>query len=138
MLVALHRWCDERRCRVTQRGRQAITGTVSVPVPECRVPADRVARAVGQVMAADIAVTEATHALQAGAREATAALLSATAYAGFARRHRDMLFLRGLPEDGTVPRSMIIGFGLSLRDVLRLVPGLDAARTPGTTTGVSA
>ncbi|WP_157117743.1 hypothetical protein [Nocardia vaccinii] len=137
MLVALHRGCDEHRCRATQRGRHAMTETASVPAPECRVPADRVARVVGRVMAADIAVTEATHALHTGERGAAAALLSATANAGFARRHRDMLFLQGLPEDGTVPMSMIIGFGLGLRDVLRLVPGLDAARCPGPTTGAS-
>lgn len=87
-LVEFHRCCDTRRRRVKERGQQAITSEVSIPVPECRVPADQIVRAVGRVMAADIALEEATHALRTGQREAPAALLSAAANSGFARRHR--------------------------------------------------
>ncbi|MBY8862374.1 hypothetical protein K7711_38290 [Nocardia sp. CA2R105] len=130
-LVDLHRCCDTRRCRVKQLGQQAITGTEQLSVPECRVPEDRIVRAVERVMAADIALEDATHALHAGGCEAPSALLTAAANSGFARRHRDALFVQGLPEDGTVPLSMIIGFGLGMADVRRLVPNLSSVAPPG-------
>ncbi|MBY8858640.1 hypothetical protein K7711_19330 [Nocardia sp. CA2R105] len=127
ILLDLHHHCDERSCRAKQRGQQGITcDSASSPVPECQVPEERVALVVDRVVAADIALQMAKHALRPGKEEASAEMITATAEFASARRLRDALFLAGLPDDGTVPASMVRAFGMSLREVRRLVPGLRA------------
>ncbi|MFF3573867.1 hypothetical protein [Nocardia jiangxiensis] len=123
ILLDLHHYCDERSCRAKQRGQQGITyDAASNPVPECRVPEERIALVVDRVVAADIALQMAKHALRTEQAEASAEMIAATAEVASARRERDALFLYGLPDDGTVPASMVRAFGMSLREVRRLVP----------------
>ncbi|MBY8863805.1 hypothetical protein K7711_45590 [Nocardia sp. CA2R105] len=127
ILLDLHHYCDEGSCRAKQRGRQGITyDSASEPAPKYRVPEEQIALVVDRVVAADIRLQVAKSALRAGQGETYAEMIAATADFASARRLRDALFLAGLPDDGTVPALTIRAFGMSLREVRRLVPGLRA------------
>ena len=131
ILGEIHHGCDALRCRAKQRAQQAITpGSPAIPVPECRVPPEVIAAAAARVSTAYTMVHWAEAALRTGHTGAGAAMITATAELGAARRHRDRLFLRAVPVDGTIPAELIARFGLSLRQVRRLVPTMTACATP--------
>ncbi|MFF3569224.1 hypothetical protein ACFYXQ_15750 [Nocardia jiangxiensis] len=131
ILLDLHHYCDARSCRVKQRGQQGIADdAASKPVPECRAPEEQITLVVDRVVAADIALQMAKHALRTGKGEASAEMIAATAEFASARRLRDALFLAGLPDDSTVPASMVRAFGISLRELRRLIPGLRTRIAP--------
>ncbi|ATL65628.1 hypothetical protein CRH09_04780 [Nocardia terpenica] len=125
MLLRIHDGCDERNCRPKLRGMQAVDpDSPPAPQPECRVPDDRIAAAVARLTGANAALLTARAALRDRHPDAARAMITATADFAAARRHRDALFLRALPGDGTVPAAVIGKFGISYREVRRLVPSL--------------
>ncbi len=132
VLGDIHHGCDVRRCRAKQRAREAITpGTPAIPVAECRVERGKIKAAAARVCTAYTSVLWAEAALRTGQAGASAAMITATAELGAARRRRDALFLRAVPVDGTIPTELIGRFGLSLREVRRLVPTSAACAPPG-------
>lgn len=131
MLVRLHHRCDETRCRAKLRGLQAMAPVrYRCPPPQCRISDPVIAAAVADYRATrsvlDV-VKEALYAHQPGAEQT---VISAIAEFAAARRRRDALFLRALPEDGTMPTVVITKFRMDRIEINRLIPVLDEPLPP--------
>lgn len=118
MLVMVHGGCDKQVCRAAQRAWHALLGDPPVPpVPECAVPDEQIATAVGRTILHYDELQSAQFAMRAGQLGAETAMRAALTAVRVARRDRNVLFLRALPGDGTIPLSIITRFGMSLREI---------------------
>ncbi|MFE7720561.1 hypothetical protein ACFU44_16145 [Nocardia rhizosphaerihabitans] len=123
ILVRLHRGCDESRCRPKLRGLQALA---PVPYnclpPRCRVPDRDIVLAVADYRGTWEVLQAVKQAFYARRPEAAEAMTIAIANFAMARRRRDALFLRALPEDGTVPTIVLAKFRIDYLDLNRILP----------------
>ncbi|MGW6425094.1 hypothetical protein ACWF82_20665 [Nocardia sp. NPDC055053] len=122
-LVRLHHRCDDARCRPKLRGLQALAPVrYRCPPPPCRIPDTAIAAVVAKYLATtSVMRTAKEDAHMPGAEQSVVAAIAEFAAA---RRGRDALFLRPLPEDGTIPTAVVTKFRIDRLDLYRLIPAL--------------
>ncbi|MFF0457767.1 hypothetical protein [Nocardia africana] len=125
MLLNIHNDCLYEDCRARLRGLQAIfPGRYECPIPTCPVPDEIVAPTVARFLDACAALQAARESLIGRLPGGAEMMLAATSRYGACRSRRDAMFLRALPDDGTIPAALIARFGLEYLDVHRLLPAL--------------
>lgn len=129
MLLEIHHDCDEAVCCPKRRGLQCVAPEVhSYPPPICHVPDDRISAAVTRYTRAQSTLHAARESLHTQHQDSNQRMLTAIADFAAARRRRDALFLRALPDDDTIPVATITKFGITYAEVYRLVRGLGSAK----------
>ncbi|MFF2085398.1 hypothetical protein ACFVVM_16600 [Nocardia sp. NPDC058176] len=125
-LVRLHHKCEEARCRPKMRGLQALAPvSYRCPPPRCPISDAAIASVVTKFHAATSVLHEAKKDFYAHKLGAEQTMVTAIAEYAAARCRRDLLFLRALPADGTVPEVVITNFRIDRTDIHRLVPFID-------------
>ncbi|MFE7721884.1 hypothetical protein ACFU44_22890 [Nocardia rhizosphaerihabitans] len=125
-LLRLHHRCAETRCRPKMRGLQALAPVrYPCPPPRCRIPDAAIEAVVAKYHAATSVLRVAKNDFYAHKRGAEQTVVTAIAKYAAARRRRDELFIHALPEDGTIPQTVIAKFRIDRADIYRLVPTLD-------------
>lgn len=131
MLVRIHHRCDETQCRAKLRGLQASAPVrYRCPPPQCEIPDPAIDSAVADYRATRSVLQAVKKAFYAHRPGAAQILITAIAEFAAARRRRDALFLRALPEDGTIPMVVITKFRMDRVEVNRLIPVLDQPLPP--------